>query len=260
MAGCCGKCGKKKVVAVIPVHGRLPLLKHTIQRLLKKNDVDQVVCVGDSHEDRKLCESVGAHWVHFKNRPLGMKWNTGFEEAKQFNPDACLFVGSSDWVSDNWLQVMTLHLDKYDLIGTPGCYFLHVGNLNMKLCHWPGYIGQRSGESIGMGRLISANVLENIRWNPFDSSLDRSLDHSMVQKITLVSGKSHLVNTSIAKSVSISTDRWLNKHRFHDHYSGKLPSQIIHNPEEWIEKNFPEANLIFNYENGHIKTPQTESN
>src|SRR5690606_22884619 len=48
-----------KCIAVIPIKGRLPLLKHTIRRLYKKNGVFKVICVGETKEERVLVESEG---------------------------------------------------------------------------------------------------------------------------------------------------------------------------------------------------------
>jgi len=241
---CCGKCGEMKIIAVIPVFGRRPLVKLTIERLYKKNGVFKVICVGDDSEDQRTCRNTGAEWVHHRNKPLGAKWNAGFHAAKKYKPDACLFVGSSDWISDNWLSEMTPLLKDYDLIGTPGCHFLHIGS-DLKLCYWPGYIGRREGESIGIGRLISSKVLDNIQWSPFNDAFDNSLDGSMQERCTQVAGSIHVVSNPIIKSVSISTDIWPNKHQFSDHYNNILPSEKIENVNDWVNTNFPEAFKVF---------------
>lgn len=242
-ADCCGKCGTNKVAACIAVFGRLPLLKHTIERLYKKNKVDIVICVGHLPEDRKLCESLGAKWVHHRNRPLGDKWNQAFKEAKKYNVDACLFVGSSDWLSDNWLEVMLPLIEKYDLIGTLGCDFLHMEDSEFYSVRWPGYIKDRKGESIGIGRLISSKSLDRMQWQPFNASLDKSLDGSMQQSVNQISGNTHIIDNDKIRSLSISTDQWENKHKFWDHWSGKLPSERI--SFEQVLENFPEAIEIF---------------
>ncbi len=242
-ADCCGKCGQPKVVAVIPVLGRGPLLTQTVRRLIHKNKVD-VICVGDQNEDRKIAEAAGAKWVQFRNRPLGAKWNAGFLEAGRLGAEAVLFVGSSDWVSDNWIHELSGDLKKYDLIGTAGCHFLHISD-EMHLCYWPGYNSQRRGESIGIGRLISSKVLSDLQWKPFNDQLDKSLDGSMQQSVMKVAGKVHITSNKKIISVSISTDNWLNKHNFWDHWGGKLPSTKILNPDIWIDRNFPEARIVF---------------
>jgi hypothetical protein len=230
-----------KVMACMPVHGRLPLLKHTIGRLYRKNHVDKVICVG-SYDERATCEKAGAHFIPFHNNPLGRKWNIAFQEAKQFNPDACLFVGSSDFISDNWIPTITKNLDKHDLIGLPGCYFVDISN-TYRLVYWPGYDGKRRGESIGIGRVISAKFLDKIGWKPFDDKIDNSLDFSMYSRV--MSKNRLLLNTKDIFSLSISTNRWPNKHRFEEHWNGQLKSFKIDNPETWLSENFPETLRIF---------------
>jgi hypothetical protein len=243
LGSCCGMCNYK-VIACIPVFGRLPLLRYTIERLYKRNGVYKVICSGDNTNDRALCESLGAAWVHHRNRPLGQKWNAAFQEAKQFNPDSCLFVGSSDWLSDNWLKEMRPYSDKYDIIGTSGCHFIHLST-QKRLCYWPGYIGHRENESIGIGRMINSNMLDKMQWQPFNNELNESLDYSMMQKCSKLAGNSHLVSTRQIKSMSISTDLWPNKHKFEQHWSGELPSERIDDVEKFVSENFPEINKIF---------------
>lgn len=231
-----------KTVACVPVFGRLPLIKHTIQRLIKKNHVDHVICVG-GYDERETCEKAGAHFITQHNKPLGRKWNNAFEEAKQFNPDACLFVGSSDFVSDKWVHVLSKNIEKHDLVGLPGCYFVDISAQGYRLCYWPGYEGKRNGESIGIGRMISSRLLEKISWKPFDDRIDNSLDFSMYQKV--LSKNRLLVRTNEIFALSISTDKWVNKHRFNEHWNGHLKSQKIENPEGWLAYNFPETLKIF---------------
>jgi len=230
------------VIACIPVHGRLPLLEQTIKRLYEKNGVYKVICVGDGAREHTLCKSLGAVWVSHQNKPLGAKWNAAFFRAKDYYHDACLFVGSSDWIGDNWIGEMRPHLKDNDLVGTAGCNFLHLGK-EMKACYWPGYVGRREGESIGIGRLISKRILNRINHSPFDPKLDNSMDYSMIQRVERAGGKIATVEIN-AQSVSISTDLWPNKHNFLSHYNGILPSKRIENAENWAEINFPEAKLI----------------
>lgn len=242
---CCGKCNQ--VVAVIPVLGRRPLLKHTITRLLKKNKVGHVICVGHASKDQRVCEEAGAEFLHHPNEPLGAKWNSGFQHAQKYNPIACLFVGSSDWLSDNWLSKTVPLLKDYDLIGKPGCHFLDISQQGFRACEWLGYTGPRAGESIGIGRLISARVLSMLNWKPFDDHLNKSLDHSMNQRVSAVGGQFKLINDSEIIALSISTDQWENKHQFKDHITGELQrkSSIITNVDEFIKNNFPEAYQVF---------------
>jgi len=151
-----------KCIAVIPIKGRLPLLKHTIRRLYRKNGIFKVICVGETKEEKELVESEGGLFVQHENKPLGKKWNAGFLEAKKYNPDCCLFVGSSDWVSDNWVEYCSQYLKNYDLIGKPDFYLLDYGR-RLRVCHWLGYTDKRrANEPIGIGRILSKRILDKI--------------------------------------------------------------------------------------------------
>lgn len=231
---------KEIIVAPIPVFGRLPLLSLTIQRLYDKNHVDQVICIGHEPEAKELCESLGAEWVQHDNQPLGAKWNAGFMAAKKYEPTGILFVGSSDWVSDDYVTDNKELLNEFDLIGKLGCYFADIGK-EARLAYWPGYTdARRSGEPIGIGRLISARILEKMGWHPFNGQMNHSMDWSMWSKITRLNGQVQIIDSG--KLLSISTDKWENKHNFVDCLNGKLPSQkenVLH-----LVNDFPELTQL----------------
>lgn len=239
------------VGAVIPVKGRHALLKHTIERLLNKNKLGIVLCVGD-REDREVCRSSGAEFVEYANYPLGAKWNFGFNRIKKYRPDSVLFVGSSDWVSDNYTEVAEPYLDEFGLIGKAGCHFLDISQQGKRLVFWPGYAKaaqtrqdhlQRKDEPIGGGRMISSRVLDKINWQPFESKKDNSMDWFMYNN-TLQAGEKVKIITDDIHIMSISTDRWPNKHIFEDHWRGKLPSERIKDHDNFLNMNFPEAHLV----------------
>lgn len=254
-----------KTIAVMPVLGRHPLLKHTISRLLNKNKCDLVICAGN-REDRQVCEKAGAIFTTQDNRFLGRKWNTLFAIAKTHSPDAVLFVGSSDWLTDDWIPTMSKHLtSKVHMVGKAGCYMLDIktqGNASYttyrkqyptpeyRLLYWPGYKWgspkdhkhNRDHESIGIGRLISREGLESIRWRPFDNNLNFSLDFSMYKKFFK---RSKIVYNGSIHSMGISTDRWINKHTFESHWNNTNPSKRILDPHKFCKKWFDEYDKIF---------------
>lgn len=238
-----------KTVAVIPVKGRLPLLKYTIQRLYKKNGVFEVICIGDSIEEQEVCENEGAEFIFHENNPLGKKWNAGFLAAKKHNPDAVLFVGSSDWVSNNWLSYTEkLIRAGADLVGKPDFYLLDIGE-TYRFCHWLGYTQpQRRLEPIGIGRVISKRILDLMNWQPIQETLNNSIDWSMYQNILKLGGEVKNVRTNEIQSLSISTSHWANMHKFEDHYRNKKGLEYSRFPgfEKWLDEKFPEYKMIFN--------------
>ena len=85
------------VVAVVPVLGRYPLVPYTLRRLNKI--VDKVVCVVENNKDALICAKEGAHICNLPTKLLGEKWNAGFVDARQYDPDFVLYVGSSEYIN-----------------------------------------------------------------------------------------------------------------------------------------------------------------
>jgi hypothetical protein len=237
-----------KVVACLAVQGRGPLVKHTIARLLNVNKVDKVICAVSDHHDALICEQSGAQVVIEKNNPLGRKWNAAFLAAKDHQPDAVLFVGSSDWISEDWLRIYTSMLPSNGMIGSPGCHFVdYHPTTSTRLVYWSGYANglphgkrakERENEPIGIGRIISKDALDLMQWMPFNNEQDNSLDWTMYQKIIANKGEVICVRTA-ADAVSISCHAWANKHKFEEHWSNRLPSQRIKDLKHF-HQSFPE--------------------
>jgi glycosyltransferase involved in cell wall biosynthesis len=226
-------------IACIPVLGRQPLLPFTIKRLLEKNGCERVICIGDNDKDKHVCLRAGAEWIYHPNKPLGRKWNAGFEAAKYYKPDYVLYVGSSDWLCDDWITLIKPHVDTHQMAGTPGCYFMDIGK-TIRLVNWKGYRGERSNETIGIGRVLSAELLDKLNWQPFHPDKDSSLDRSMKDKARMFGIDDFMVHDDNLKAVSLSTPLWDNKHKFDHHWLNVLPSEKIDDVEGFI-KMFPEA-------------------
>lgn len=216
-----------KIVCPIPVLGRFTLVEMTVQRLLKQKVIP--ILVGHEKEAYELANHYNIEFVQHVNYPLGAKWNAGFKAAEKYNPDAVLFAGSSDWCSDEYIREIRKHTKSYGLLGSLTCHFADVSD-TIRLVEWHGYTNMRKNEAIGIGRVLNKAFLQQIDWQPFDSRLDNSLDYSMWKKAT-----DHQVKIGILPStdqislLSISTNKWPNKHRFHEHLNGKLESTLVSN-------------------------------
>lgn len=241
-----------RVVAAVAVHGRLPLLEHTINRLYKNNGCYKVVCSGDGLEEKNLCQSLGAVWTPRRNKPLGMKWNAAFQKARDFHPDAIVFVGSSDWLSDNWFSLMRPYVEQHGFAGVPGCYLADLGKQIRAVdwtCGYAGYRQERADECIGIGRMLSRRLLDAIDWTPFDPKLDNSLDRSMKDRSIAKGYHDFMVKDERLKALSLSCPYWDNKHKFWMHWGLDVGEQIkefipsirMKEPDHWLSENFPEA-------------------
>jgi hypothetical protein len=248
-----------KTIAVIPVKGRLPLLRVTLSRLHEKNRVEHIICVGDTEEERKLCNSCGAEFVEHPNNPLGKKWNAGFLKAKVYNPDFIVYVGSSDWLSDNWVNTMLPYAEKHLLVGKRDFYMLHyyrtwlIREHKIKLALWPHYPkdSPRFDEPIGIGRILSREFLECVNWMPFDDWRNDAMDACMWRKlkeVQLLTGKEKeeidpkftcgVIENENIKSLAVSCDAWGNLHKS----DFRFPHIEYNDTKQlWLLKYFPEA-------------------
>ncbi len=209
----------RKIIAVIPVHGRELLLKYTIRRLYKKNNLYKVICVGETPKEKEVVLQENGIWVEYNNNPLGKKWNIGFKVAQIYEPDAVLFVGSSDWISSDWIEEAYKYIDDFGIIGKHEFTMADITNGTVKTCHWLGYPNNtnRNRETIGIGRLVSKKLLDKIDFIPFDNDLNSSMDWSMYCKCIKNDFKVKIINNN-SIFLSVSCDLWINKHKFLYHY------------------------------------------
>jgi glycosyltransferase involved in cell wall biosynthesis len=225
-----------RTVAIIPVYGRLPLLRITIERLLKKNGISDVICVGGA-EEKATCKKAGALYIEHENI-LSNKWNAGFKKAKELKPDYCVFVGSSDWLMDNYISVMLPKMCKVDMVGVKHFYQAHVHKDKIKLGLWLGYGADRESEPIGIGRILSGAILDKIGWQPFEPNRQSSMDYYMFESLKKVRGFYLQEVDEMVKTLSISTDLWGNKHTFG--YSKDCEDFYTYDQHPTLLNEFPE--------------------
>lgn len=213
------------ITAPIPVFGRFPLVRLTISRL-KRQGVTPIV-LGHESEANEIAKEFDCEFISISNDPLGTKWNAGFQASKNYNPDAVIFMGSSDWCSHGYIARCKEHSKDFGMIGQLGCHFADVSAGNIRLVHWKGYKDQvRENEPIGIGRFLNRQFMEKINWTPFDPRLNSGLDWSMWLKAMKTNQEIGILECDRSvQLLSISTDKWNNKHKFRDHWDGSLRSE-----------------------------------
>ncbi len=232
------------IAVAMPVKGRHSLVRKTILRLHLQMGVRViVVCVGDP-EDREVCEGAGAEFFEHENAPLGGKWQFAFERCRDFNPDAVLYAGSSDWFTKKWakkLYAKAIRLER--VVGMLGIYFIDIALDGFRVVWWPGYgaDSDRKEETIGAGRVLPRCVLDKVDWKVFNPKLDASLDYSMERNV----GKGVAVDVP-EFAASISTFAWDNKHNFRSTANmGHVRCLKKQECMEVIMDKFPDAALVW---------------
>jgi hypothetical protein len=196
--------------------------------------------MGHEREALDIANELDVEFISISNDPLGNKWNAGFMACQNYSPDGVIFMGSSDWASDDYIQSVSDALNDFPFIGMLGCHFADVSD-EVRLVHWPGYLkGQRQYEPIGIGRVLRSDILTKMNWCPFDPRLSSGLDWSMYLKAIRLIEELAVIKDEEKdiRLLSISTDKWINKHKFSDHWSGSLKSTHMNN--ELLKNNFEE--------------------
>lgn len=173
-----------KVIAVIPVHGRIDLARETVSRLNRQeHKLYKIVLIGDGEQERQIAIDNNCDFIDHSNVPLSFKWQAGVDCARMFKPDAILILGSDNWISDNWISEGLKHINDYDVIGKNEIYFINIAG-KMHGFKWSGYLSEdRRNEPIGAGRIISKNILNKISWQLWDRGINRLLDKTSFKKL-----------------------------------------------------------------------------
>ncbi len=125
-------------------------------------------------------------YLHAQNDPLGAKWNAGMASLRALGVDGVLVLGSDDLINEGLLSAWRSELKA----GTPLAGLLDlfvVRRGDSRALYWPGYPeGPRFGETVGAGRLLSAELLDRVDWRPWPDEVNRGLDGAMMTKLRRV--------------------------------------------------------------------------
>lgn len=160
-----------------------------INRLKAKFDIVTISVGSEWSESQKLCKEYGINYLEWPNKPLGAKFNAGMWCMKGFKPDFVTIMGSDDLLSTETFEKIWDYCSQgCEKVGFLDLYFYDL--LEGKLVYWPGYgykgtkaDSARKGEAIGLGRTISSELLNRMKWQPWKGDANSGLDWWMTQKL-----------------------------------------------------------------------------
>ncbi len=159
-----------------------------VNRLRETFGVIPFVVGSEGALSRNRCERHGFNYIEHANKPLGAKANACLQVMRTHNLDYVLNLGADDLISNSLMRLyIELMNEGYDFIGIKDLYFYE--RIQKKLIYFPGYTGQRKGESVGVGRVLSARLLDRFNWQMWDEKKNRSLDLSMTKKLHAINNK-----------------------------------------------------------------------
>lgn len=233
-----------KIGCVIPVSGRPGLVNKTITMLKKQRGCDMtIICVGSEEQDRVNIldgnKPEDFKFLIYRNAPLGAKWQFGIDTLRNIRPDidAYLHTGSDEWLTEDYcssgIEAMSSDLG---MAGVKGFYLYEAETKRM--IYWPGYAGDRNGEPIGAGRLVTRKTLESLNWSMVDTGLDSNLDASMMKNVLKTGACISILDDKAVAVIGIKTGAWAIKNSFASFLKEghAIPTLMARN---FIESNFP---------------------
>jgi hypothetical protein len=180
-----------KIIICSCVYKRFELSKFCILEWLKLN-VYKVVITYSFDEDyenlKDIIDNQGINrlvLVKYTNLPLSNKWNQSIINAKKFNPDAVMIMGSDDILVESYLNKVKYYINRgIDYISNNN--WANVWFFSNKIMiSTERYINRPLNDGLGSGRVINSNILNKINWNLylFDKPINKCLDGTSFNKI-----------------------------------------------------------------------------
>lgn len=225
-----------KICAFMAIYKRVPILEETIRRLKSQTlPLCAIVAVGSCGEDREVALRNGLDYLERENNPLSDKVQAAVTQCRSYDPDAILGIGSDDWVSENWVEEMASNLKGNDIVGTDHLFFCLKGARPPIVIRYF-YTKPRYGEPMGVGRLVSRQVLERCDWKLFPLGAKSGLDGASHRRLISFGAKPFLYKDDRAKILCPKglPDQLTNwTHGMKKDHSKKVDG------EAWLNKHFP---------------------
>jgi len=205
---------KIKLAIVTSVWGRQDVIQMFIQGI--NNLIDNCkefeiyLIVSGSHQDENHDYSLGAFeysifehlnldykYIEIPNEPLAAKVNATTYAAGKLGVDYVLCMGSDDIISPELLNEYGKLMRKgIDFIGVTDFYFYDT--VSKRSLYWGGYTEpNRKGHTAGAARCLSARLLDQWNWMPWENKDSLMLDKSMQDKLKVTP---HTIETFSMKS------------------------------------------------------------
>lgn len=144
-----------------------------------KGRLEIVCCVAGSEgiTSRNLVNQYSNFfYCEVPNHPLGEKMNKAAFLASRLQPNYCLMLGSDDIIGIGLMEKYYAAMQqRVDYVYLMDCFFFDT--FSKKGLYWGGYTKNfNRGRALGMGRLISARTLTQLRWICWPPGYDRILD------------------------------------------------------------------------------------
>lgn len=181
----------KKVIFLTCTWNRVEITKIFVNTLLetqkKLGDIFEcinVVIDSDNSNSEIFKDNPNFIYHNYDNFPVSNKWNYGSSLCKDIDFDYIIMFGSDDIMNDSLLREYYKYMiEDYDYVGILDIFIYDI--LKENLFYWEGYSHKsgRYGETLGLGRCLSKNLVEQLNYELWVNGINKGLDGSMQKKI-----------------------------------------------------------------------------
>jgi hypothetical protein len=171
------------VWVVIPAHGRIPVSRVAFAgiawtlKVLRHRGIDVRALVIADDANIQVAQEHGFDTLVRPNRPLGRKWNDGYEHACRNGATHVMSCGSDDWIHPDLVLAMLRVQAGNAIVATRRSAAVAPDGREIALLTIP-YEG---GDGI---RLLPLSLLKTVGCRPTSDSRDRAIDGAMRDQLT----------------------------------------------------------------------------
>lgn len=180
-------------VVLIATHQRVEITTKLLQKLKKDAPFVKIVLTVSTYSEEdyfKRLNMDGVYVFNTPNKPLGLKWQSGVEQAKKIKANPLIILGSDDQLGASFVKNACHLIEKYEFIGLKRFYVYHKRKTYT--------IDYKPIMPIGGGRIYSKKLLDKIKWKLFNPGKNKHLDDegwkaaiNNTDKLLLVSNIKH---------------------------------------------------------------------
>jgi hypothetical protein len=161
-------------------HGRAKLFDLWVKHTLSLG-VDVVAAVS-CDDTEQVCRDYGIVYSRMNNQPLSSKINESTKLASSLYPYGIITCGSDDFISPSYLDFINKHKYNYNLIHSTDIYYYDT--LSKQFAYSCGYINERKGEALAVGRFIRFDLMDLMGWRMINVDAFGSLDRYIKLKLS----------------------------------------------------------------------------
>lgn len=223
---------------VVTSVGRERIVLETLRFLKKQTYPTDLLLISDNPHNASIAKQVKCNFLHYKNKPVGEKWQVGVNYVrKRFQPDAVMVCASNDWLTNNWcVNAIEYIKEGYDMVGKRlfhSCRVLPKRKIN--------FVTRQGYHIVGSGRLYSKSILDKIDWKLFPEHRNSGLDGSCEAKILKSKAKFKQLDDILDMHIVGIRSTWPTMHTWKEVSGSKNVKtlKIVDDPIKWFQKNYP---------------------